>query len=353
VISNDGVFQENNDVWLVGNSDNIIYHINEKKQICAIAQVPCNDGDMWRRHPLCVKTNNKLICLPDRSNKIFIYDLSIKAFEEISLGFEFEKYGLGNAYIEDDFLWCFSYRFGKLYQCDLMKGSVEVFNLGVANNDSDLGEAIKINNYYYVLNKRKCCVTRFDTISHEIEVFELECNDKGFGTITFVDGLFYLTGYENYIYVWEEKSNRVKNIHMKTECFLREHNFEIKSPLFSNSICVDETFLVYLPNNYTYVSDHIIIYNLKNDELSEYKLKDFGNDRKIGDYFAYNGAYGEDILIYDSLNMNWWVINPYQNIVKKGTEEVDMKDNYGKFHFNNHIYYESQIINLESLLNDI
>jgi hypothetical protein len=320
---NDGTYEENGEVWFVGYEDNIIYHMNTNHETEIVAKIPVENTDTYRMNPICIKDNNRIICLPSRSKSIYIYDIVSDKFDEIAVQLNVARYSIDNAWIVDDVLWCISYRSGDLIRCNLSNKNYKKYKVCDENLECASGEAINVGNNIYILHKDKCRITKFNIETEESDNYELVCDEKGFGTINYADGRFYLTGYKNNIYIWIEGEDRIKTVPIQGVRFILESDTTSNTARFYRSKIVND-YMVLLPyNNNYYVSDDVVVYNWKQNEVSVYSLCLKNKVRQCGDYLIYNYSVGNTIYIQDYIMDKFWKIDMETGIIDTEGLKVD------------------------------
>ena len=211
----DCAYQEQNDVWFVGNEDNILWNMNmETYEIRYITSLPLrNQENAYRMYPKCIKVDEYIYCLPDVASEVVIYDLTKKRTEYININMNEKRIGIYNCWKQKDTIWCVSYFMQQIIEIDTnvrkIRGIYPIFK----NAEMLIGyEAVMQGKYIYCTSRNTEIVCRFDTETKITEYFSLRTGDKGFNTITEDGDIFYLTGYRRAIYIWNQKNNSIEII---------------------------------------------------------------------------------------------------------------------------------------------
>ncbi len=355
MIYNDGTYEENGEVWFVGYLDNVLYHIDSTGKLKVVVKIPTESTDAYRMNPICIKNNNKIICLPDKSKKIIIYDIETKEFKEILLSLSASRYTITNAWVEENILWCISYRTGELIKCNLENQAVEKFFVCTPNLQIGVGEAIKLKQYIYILHKDRCSVTEFDIKTEKETVYELKCEDKGFGTIIFANDSFYLTGFKKNIYKWNKENNFVITLWNGEKIVF---DAEKENSIFSRFIQSRYVngYILFIPNNNVdYICNDIIVYDLEKELVQIYSLKDEKTPRKYGEYLVYNYSIGDSVLIQDYSQDDYWELNikTGEIVKRKLAKSYEVNDAFWKYNGFNNVYQESEYLRLEDFIANI
>lgn len=76
---------ENRDAWFVGGQNDFLFHYSKDSNVITfLGQIPNNIGN-YKGHPLCIKNNNSIYCLPDTGNNIYRYSIENSKWECIKL----------------------------------------------------------------------------------------------------------------------------------------------------------------------------------------------------------------------------------------------------------------------------
>ena len=127
MIYNDGTYEESELVWFVGYEDNNLYCMDRTGKINLVAIIPADttNGDRYRANPICIKNGDIVVCFPDKSKKIYIYNINTMEMVDISLHVKAKRLTISNGWVFNDKLWCISYRTGQLFKCNLETKCVE------------------------------------------------------------------------------------------------------------------------------------------------------------------------------------------------------------------------------------
>ena len=355
MIYNDGTFEENGNVWFVGYVDNILYHIDTIGSIEIVAIIPTEDTDTYRMNPICIKNKNEIICLPDRAKKIMIYNIETKEFREIPISLNVDRCTISNAWVEEDYLWCVSYRSGELIKCNLENKEIKKFSVCPPNYQSGAGEAIKVNQDIYILHKNRTAITEFNIETEKEQVFELTCEDIGFGTIIYANNSFYLTGFKKNIYKWEKDNNRVTSIEIGEKIVFDAEIDNSKSFRFIHSKYVNG-YILFIPNNDAhYICNDVILFDLEKETEKIYSFKDEKVSRKFGEYLVYNCSSGEKVLIQDYSQKDYWELDTETGRIRKQKLEVNYEANerFWKDNGLKEINLESDFLRLQDFIMNI
>ena len=239
-----------------------------------------------------------------------IYNLEKRGFSEIPIKINATRYSFAFAWIYDRYLWCMTYRTGNLLKCNLDKNTVErVYTVYEANGESAWGEAIRVNDFLYFVNKEKCIIYEFDLRKEKKCLYTLSCDDDGFGTILNIGEEFYLTGHKRNIYQWDKTNNEVKKIEIGDliRFYIETPNFKVTRFLQSKRV---NEYVVLIPNNDNYyTSDDVLAYNIITKEIKIYHLNNNGSMRKPGECLVFHMAKNSTIFVQDYTREDFWKIN--------------------------------------------
>jgi len=82
----DSWFIEGDDAYFVGAECQILFKANIMSgDIETMAVLPVKDIFSFRGHPICIKRNDNIYCLPDTENNVFVYSINNKQWKTIDL----------------------------------------------------------------------------------------------------------------------------------------------------------------------------------------------------------------------------------------------------------------------------
>lgn len=279
-----GTYQEDDDIWFIEDVDNKLCYMNLNRRIIKdISVVPTEGEDTFRMNSRCVKHREFIFCLPDRAEKIYIYDTYENEFEYCELNNpEGVRVGIYNSWKEDSTLWCVAYGLSQIVEIDLDKRViVAYYNLFESVNELVGYEATKKKDYIYCVSKNSTMICKFDTINKSMKYFNLLIDEKGLNTIAVDGDEFYLTGYSKRIYIWNENTNEIQmlsNFPGKYMVYGSDgeeiNNLFYNMPLFYRSI-VTKKNIIFLPWNCTgTISSGLIVFDKKSNKIETFVLCD-------------------------------------------------------------------------------
>lgn len=323
-------FEENDKVWFVGDLDNYLYCMDKKSmETSIVAQIPYLDerNNPYRANAKCIRYEENIICFPDKSKDIQIYNTTNNAIDSIHIDLDARRLGIYNGWIYNGKIWCLTYSVGKLIKCDIELKKVEkIYNVCDSDGISNAGEAVKNGELLYFISKMDCKIIEFNMQNENIREYDIACKDKGFGTILVDGDNIYLTGFENCIYIWNKKNNTVEIIDLKDKITFAETSVGKASVRFFHSYLIND-YIVFVPqNNYAYVCEEIIVLDKRNNALKTYNLRCEGAERIPGEYFIYTFSKQNRVYIQDYKRDDFVVLDL---ITGRYTYEM-MKMNKGK-----------------------
>lgn len=255
-ISFDCTYQENNDIWFVGNKDNCLWNMKlDTKQLKYVALVPSNSENMFRRNTRCIKYKNNIFCLPDLDDKIAIYDICTNEFTYCEIGGKGEeRRSIYNAWVCGSTLWCISYCMQRIIEIDLGNINVKRMYPVFQKPEQMIGyESTICGGNIYFVSRSDTIIGKFNLLTKKIRYYKLDIDDKGFNTIISDGCDFYMTGYKKAVYVWNENTNQIK-VNDDFPCEYKVYNLKkeeercYESPIFYRSAVI-EKYIAFLPWN--------------------------------------------------------------------------------------------------------
>ena len=301
VIRNDGMYQEGETAWFVGNNDNTLYKMMLSEGIVtSVAFLPGNSTSNYRIYPRCIKRKSNIYCIPDKGNCIQIYDIENGSFEQIFIKNPLNKrLSILNSWIDNEKLWCVLYGLNQLIKVDLQRKIVELTHSIFLNGKDTCGfESVKVDKYIYCISRTSTCIVEFDVTTNLKRTYNVQCNERGFNTITVYGTDLYLTGYSKCIYCWNIISQKVIKYNDFPESIFEFHNTNKMEglPLFYQSMLVDNK-IIFVPWKTDYsTSNSILKFDLADKKICACVLYSEDFTRKTGEQFTIEYTKEDSVL---------------------------------------------------------
>lgn len=346
-------WQEDNDIWFVGNEDNVLWHMDIMTDIVHyVTSLPSGiTEDVFRMNAHCIKAGNRVFCLPDRAKELLIYNLTNDRIESCNIAEDEERIGIYNSWRCGNTIWCVSYFMQKIIEIDIefrcIKGVYSVFE----KSEALIGyEAAMKDHFIYCVSRDATKICKFDTVTREKKYYDLPVDDKGFNTITADGGGFYLTGYRKTVYLWNEKNNDTVALEKFPAKYtiLNEQQIEeneyYEVPIFFRSFAT-ESYIVFLPWNFPKAfSNGIIAYKKAEQKLVWIE----GSGDKDAHYFFCYAKPNDVVGIYCSSENSVFEID--RDFAIKYVEQFDTFGYEKAIVGKNNVIGEGKIYNLATLL---
>lgn len=360
----DGTWQEDNEVWFVGNEDNMLWRMNiVTNKIQYIAALPTKNIDgAFRMNTRCIKEGNHIFCLPDRSDRIVIYDIITKKAEScmIDIGenrthmidIGESRIGIYNAWKCENKIWCVSYFLQSILEIDIDNKCVDGIYPVFEEEKTLIGyEAAMQQGCIYCVSRNTKKISKFNIMSKSVKYYSLQINDEGFNTIAADENAFYLTGYKKAVYVWNEEKNSVVPIETFPSQYnvLNEEGLEVncyEKPIFYRSVAM-KSYILFLPWNFPEASSNGIIAYRKFDQ--RLILIDGGDER--GSLFSLCYKKSGDVagVYYSSGNC---ILEVDKNCCSKCVKQFDIPEYWSAMKRRNAMT-EGVMYDLQILLNTV
>lgn len=275
---------ENDMAWLVAWEDNDLYSYNMQTKQCEyLVSLPENET-----HPICVKYQNDVYCLPDKGNEIIIYNLVSKKKESILVNNpNKERLLMMNYCREGDRLWTIARGTKQVIEINLSKRKIEKYYSIFDRNEERIGQQItKIGNYIYCPSRTSNRICEFCITTGKSRYYEIDEMDGGINTIFFDGFFFWLSGCRKRICIWKKEENYVKTLGRFPKGFIingiekAEHVFGM--PIFCDSAGTEE-YVWFFPANFVETRCNSIIYvNKKNYSIG---IFEWNRNSREGDCF--------------------------------------------------------------------
>lgn len=196
---------EDNEIWFIAGLYNAIFKIDRDTKVCTlIAEIPEINLCGFRNYSRCVKIGGYLYCLPDNSNRLWVYDILNDYFIDLKI------FGRGNKdlkifnYIKDEnLLFLFSYTLQRMFVINTNQLKfIESFPVTLEENIKIIN-VVKIKDLIYGVSPDSGNVYEVDYITKKYKTYNIDNLDRLF-TIFVVGDEFWLSGYRKEIYCWKK-----------------------------------------------------------------------------------------------------------------------------------------------------
>lgn len=301
-ISFDCTYQEGNDIWFVGINDNSLWNMDlSTKKITYVEVIPTDGEDTYRMNTRCIKNQNNIVCLPDRDDKIVIYDTDTGNFKNCKINVSAkQRLGIYNGWKRNGVVWCVSYFLQQIIKINLYTMTIE----GAYNVFKDASllmgyEAAMSNGNIYCISRNDTVISKFNIETEDAEYYKLPINEKGLNTIAADGDIFYMTGYKKAIYIWDQKMNQIRTLdnfpEQYTVCKNQQEmeNGYCDVPIFYRSI-VTENCVLLLPWNFPEAkSNGLILYDKRKQEITFISQEVQEKNKDIIYFMCYHGPQNE------------------------------------------------------------
>lgn len=271
---NDGMCEDTNAIWFVGCQVNALFQLQKSTgKIKFVKKFPNINLMDFRKFSICKKYKNFVYCFPDIGNIIWIYDILHDSMEKIDImSHENERQGIMNAFLHDNHFFAVSITQKQIIEIDLENNKIVHFYQIFTNAEEKLGwECIEVEGRVYCVSKKSDTVCEFDMKNRNTQYYEIPVHTtKGFNTICYDDGKFWLSGNEEKLITWEKNSGKINVLNYKIDDFYTYKIGKMGSrQLFLNSVAVNGMvwFIPYLANKIIYVDKQKMV--VKSFEIAE------------------------------------------------------------------------------------
>lgn len=257
-IWNDGICVDNNKGWFVGCQVNALFEVNfEDNNMKLLAKFPDTTIEKFREISICKKYKDSIYCFPDCGKQIWVYDILKKTWQKIEIeNLKGKRWGIMNAFLCENHFFAVSICQKKIIEIDALKKQVINCYPIFSDMEDKMGwECIEVENGIYCVSRVSNVVCRFDMQTKRIDYYELSgIEGKGFHTICFSDGKFWLSGNQKTFVVWDKKNNQVNTINYMIDDFCA-YQIEKEPQLFLSSVSVQKKiwYIPYWANKILYI----------------------------------------------------------------------------------------------------
>lgn len=279
-IWSDDWYIENDTAWFVSGKNNILFCLDLNKKECKYAvKIPDINSGKIRCNPRCIKYGGNIFCMPDFGNSIWVYDIHLKNFSEISVNNpEQVKLGLFWVWKYNDSIFVVSYGLRKIIEINIdVKRIKESYNIC---KEGLITDSIKFGNSIYSLSDDGK-IYQFDIGEKNMVSYVLPNIGRKFYAFSFDGENFWMGGYRKEIYVWDKDEDSIKVIDNFPNDF-GIYNFGVDSdgrPDFITEEYDEPTFeYIIIAGEYVwfipFVSNRIVYVNKYSYELNVLEIKE-------------------------------------------------------------------------------
>lgn len=210
---------EGDKAWFVWAMENILFCINLDTNRCEAAVcIPDKNPHTFRLTPYCVKSGNKVFCMPNLGKCIWIYDLECQKFtalnidnpKKVRFAFDFWMYA-GK-------LWAVSSGdYGRILEININQEKIE--NYYTICEDDKLAKSTMVKDSIYTLTLDSNKIYEFNLRTKEKFVHILPEVRGRLWTICYSGEKFWMSGFQREIYVWDKQTNTLDKLTNFPEMF--------------------------------------------------------------------------------------------------------------------------------------
>lgn len=322
----DSSFDDGNNVWFIGNENNIIYCMDYDLNIWMVLDLNLNRECVRWGSPYCTKYDDLMICLPSREKKIKLVNLHTNEISEIKVEISADRYNIPYCLKRNNDLWCLSTSSGELIKIDIQKKKqMNTIALFKENKDVFTGDMVYDNRFIYAVYPNTNCIIEFELESETRRTKVVNTIEQGFSTILLFDNKRYLTGYRNVIYVVSgNDNNSVEEIDLEGKMEWSVENEGVTQPRFRNSYLINNEWALFIPKETeNYRTDNIVIVNCLSREIKVFDLNITKSERHAGEILVFSHFHNGEIVIYDYMIDNYISINVFTEKIKILTYKID------------------------------
>lgn len=273
-IWSDGWWIEGTKAWFICGTSNTLFCVDMNIGKCEkVVCVPDEGEGTYRLNPYCVKCGRDIYCIPGSGQSIWIYNLDDKTFIELNIKKLPRRQQHGSQYwVLDDKLFIIVGNWNRVIEVNTDQGTISDYYI-ICENDSICCGVLAEDNIY-ALSSKSCKIYQFDILTKKVKTHLLPGIKKRLAGICFDGERFWLSGYENEVYVWDREKGNLTTINFseifKVDCIDRDMERTTDnqvSSVFNRIIAVGE-YIWFIP-----IHERKIIYaNKQTTELSMFEI---------------------------------------------------------------------------------
>lgn len=317
-----------NKAWMISGYDNFLYEIDlDNWEAVFIEKVELKEEykSPWRGNYAGLMYRNKIICIPDRNNKIAIYDIVTKKFDYIDMPQDNQERWEVTAYaLIEDIIYLFSRSQKIIIKVDLRTASCEVYDK--IDIDKQISVVAEKDEFKFITQGESLALYSYQVLNKTLQK-EFEIENKG-KYITFCcdDKQAWFGGMRKKVLCWNYETSTAREIDLsqfdiceyistpREDCYYKTAEEEFAQPLFLNQF-VYGNYVWFVPLR----SSHIIRVNRKDYRAEVIELPDEKEtfeswSARIGGLFAYKLVFefvnkDGDLVFYSYKNKVHYIID--------------------------------------------
>ena len=191
-IWSDNFWIENSQAWFISAKYNVIFSLDLHTNECNyVASIPNNSNNMFRMTPRCIKCNENIVCMPDKGDEIWVYNLESGIFSRIDIDNP-KRVRLS--------IWYFWEYGNKVYA--VSKGLKHILEVNIAERKVDSAYLLYEEHEHYKSND-------IDVIQNNLTYYVGDCYIGGILYSARVGNVIYSLAMDNRIYQFDKKTKNV------------------------------------------------------------------------------------------------------------------------------------------------
>jgi hypothetical protein len=197
-------------IWfMLGNADILFQMDAETKHVKMVSPIPTRGIVGFRQHPIILKNDDVIYCLPDCGEDIWCYHITEKIWTRISVeNTSHVRLCVDVAWIINGSMYMISRGSKQVIEVDIVQHKVSRY-YNIANKGMLSGEGILVGNSIYIVGVDVAVIYKFNVDSKKMQKIDLPEIGECLFTISHDGEKFWLSGQSLKIYRWNEEENSV------------------------------------------------------------------------------------------------------------------------------------------------
>ncbi len=208
-IWSDNWYIDNNEAWFVDGERDILCCLNLKSNTCDYAvKIPNSNLDEFRLNSRCIKFENEVFCMPDKGERIWVYNLNDRYFQQIDIKNPNKvRISIVDFWEYDNKLFAVSIGLKQVIEINIDKKVIDNYYALCDTPEKQIAKSIKVGMNIYCVSAVSNHIYQFDLKIKKSTVYTIPKAEGGFYTISFDGCKFWLSGYRKEIYIWDKENN--------------------------------------------------------------------------------------------------------------------------------------------------
>lgn len=210
-IWSDGWWVEGDKAWFVDGMCNELFCVDLTTEECEkVACIPGLEEQKYRQNSYCAKSGSDIYCIPGQGESVWIYNLDDNAFTELKMDRPKQHAPGSQFWIWNDRVIVVPANWNKIVEISISQRKI-INYYTICKNDSVM-RSILVKDMIYAVSVISGTIYQFDLSTKKVERYLHSDMAEKIFAICYSGGKFFLCGYQEEMYVWDDKKDSFTTI---------------------------------------------------------------------------------------------------------------------------------------------